>query len=204
MPVVTWLRALSALGAMVEATTAFRERRVSSSAPSVPSATLEPTNALETRLANVVVAALREAFDRDRARFDLERDVHEGAQARHERAVRLEWLRQTGAHVLGQTRHLAVLAVAVWLASIAAAVWLGELSWLPKVLLGLGWLAFVATIALAFVTHQRVTDWLAHSALQTASTGDDAGVPGSHGQIAMPWLFVAGVCLTGASFLTQL
>ena len=32
-----------------------------------------PLGQLETRLAGVVVAALKEAFDRDRARMDLER-----------------------------------------------------------------------------------------------------------------------------------
>ena len=43
--------------------------------------------ALETRLAGVVVAALKEAFDRDKARMDLERETLEAERARAERAL---------------------------------------------------------------------------------------------------------------------
>ena len=129
MALVTWIRALSALGTVAEATRAFRDARgvtrTPAGTPATAPATVETVSGLETRLANVVVSALREAFERDRARFDLERDVQVVEQARREQALRLEWLRQTGTQALSQTRALAGLALLAWLASVVAAVWLG-------------------------------------------------------------------------------
>src|ERR1700694_3470366 len=51
---------------------------------------------LEPRLTGVVVAALKEAFDRDSRRLDLEREQVEAERVRAERALRLELLRQAG------------------------------------------------------------------------------------------------------------
>src|SRR6187551_3229109 len=49
---------------------------------------------IETRLTNVVVAALKEAFDRDHARLELERAQLEEQRRRSEEALRLELRRQ--------------------------------------------------------------------------------------------------------------
>ena len=54
---------------------------------------------LQTRLAGVVVAALKEAFDRDTRRLELEREQMEREHERAERALRLELLRQAGDRV---------------------------------------------------------------------------------------------------------
>src|SRR5678809_270454 len=50
---------------------------------------------IEARLTNVLVAALKEAFDRDHARLDLERAHLEEQRRRAEEAARLELRRQT-------------------------------------------------------------------------------------------------------------
>src|SRR6187399_3218507 len=50
---------------------------------------------IEARLTNVVVAALKEAFDRDHARLELERAQIEEQRRRGEETLRLELRRQT-------------------------------------------------------------------------------------------------------------
>src|SRR6266498_4894579 len=52
------------------------------------------TGHIEARLTNVVVAALKEAFDRDHARLELERAQIEAQRKRAEDAMRLELRRQ--------------------------------------------------------------------------------------------------------------
>src|SRR5207247_1127443 len=55
---------------------------------------------LEARLAGVVVAALKEAFDRDTRRLELERAELEAERERADRALRLELRRQAGDRAL--------------------------------------------------------------------------------------------------------
>src|SRR5207247_2431951 len=59
---------------------------------------------LEARMTNVVVAALKEAFDRDARRLELERDQAEGERLRAERMLKLELLRQAGDREIGRLR----------------------------------------------------------------------------------------------------
>src|SRR5712691_12962167 len=62
---------------------------------------------LETRLAGVMVAAVREAFDRDSRRLELEREQLEIERARADRAQRLELWRQAGEREIGRLRLVA-------------------------------------------------------------------------------------------------
>ena len=71
-----------------------------------------PLGGLEARLAGVVVAALKEAFDRDTRRLELERAELEAERERAERALRLELRRQAGDREIGRLRLLAGIAVA--------------------------------------------------------------------------------------------
>src|SRR5438034_10739902 len=73
---------------------------------------------LETRLAGVVVAALKEAFDRDSRRLELEREEIETERARAERTLRLELLRQAGEREIGRLRLIAASAVVSWLGTL--------------------------------------------------------------------------------------
>ncbi len=200
MAFVTWLRALNAVGTVADATRMFRGRGAVDSSP----APVDDTGALETRLANVVVAALREAFDRDRTRLDLERDFHRAEQLRNERALRLEWLRQTGTHALDQTRHLVVLSVVVWIASAAAAGWLAPLGEVSKWCLGLGWVTLGAAVAAAFLTHQHLTTWLAQRATDLDTPPELPGMPKFTAQTWLPWLFLGGFLLSALSLAAEL
>ena len=196
MAFVTWLRALNAVGTVAEATKLFRGARGSSRAPE----TTVETGAtdLETGLANVVVAALKEAFDRDRARFDLERDEREAERAHAQQALRLEWLRQTGTHALGQVRLMTIFSLAVWVVSAAAVGFLAPVPAVPKILLGLGWGTLTAALGAAFVAHQRLTAWLATEPLDPTS---EVRLPRVAAQVALPWLLLTGFILTASSLI---
>ena len=74
-----------------------------------------PGGALEARLAGVVVAALKEAFDRDTRRLEIEREQVAVERERAERALRLEVRRQAGDREIGRLRLLAGGVLAVWL-----------------------------------------------------------------------------------------
>ena len=92
MALATWLRAMSAVGTV--------RKRPGTFAVLTRPRTRHPRNPIQPSRSRsgspgVLVAALREAFDRDRARFDLEQAVHDAEAARRERALRLEWIRQT-------------------------------------------------------------------------------------------------------------
>src|SRR5215471_11561855 len=73
---------------------------------------------LEARLAGVVVAALKEAFERDNRRLELEREQMEAERRRAERALRLELRRQAAERDMGRLRLVAGLAAASWLGTL--------------------------------------------------------------------------------------
>ena len=95
---------------------------------------------LETRLAGVVVAALKEAFDRDTRRLELEREQVEAERARAERALRLELLRQAGEREIGRLRLIAGVAVASWLGTLFFSTRVIGGGAGPKAAIGCGWL----------------------------------------------------------------
>lgn len=208
MPFVTWLRALNAVGTVAEATRFFSGSGQASDQTPAPSE--GPGGSLETRLANVVVAALREAFDRDRARFDMERELHSAAEARRAQELRFEWLRHLATQAMTQTRHLAMLSVVVWIASVIAAGWLAPVGTTVKLLLGVGWGGLSAAMTAAFMTHQRLAGWLALGALggaassETTSTPATGELPEFRAQTLLPWLFLCGFLMTAAGVVVGL
>src|SRR3970282_850141 len=106
-----WMRVLDAVGGLVELSGRFRRRGAGEE--TLTGATARPGGALETRLAGVVVAALKEAFDRDSARMELERSQVEAERRRAEQALRAELHRQAAERALAHLRMVAVIAVAV-------------------------------------------------------------------------------------------
>src|SRR5262249_29246219 len=110
---VPWLRILEAL---IGVTDLARSRKIKSMATENEALQqadpgLRALGGLEARLAGVVVAALKEAFDRDTRRLELEREQIEAERKRAERALQLELLRQTGDREIGRLRLLAGVAV---------------------------------------------------------------------------------------------
>jgi hypothetical protein len=193
MGIGQWMRVLDAVGGFVELSSKFR-RRAPEEEPLT--ATGARPGGLETRLAGVLVAALKEAFDRDSARLDLERSQIEGERQRAEQALRAELRRQAAERALTHTRLIAMLAVGVWALSAALGVWLpGMRETIPRTLLGLGWAASFAALGCAFAAWRSILTW-----------SPDAAGEGKEPLTATlaPWLLVAALTLVGASLLSGL
>src|SRR3954467_2824400 len=102
-----WLRVIDTVTGL--ARTAARLRSTFEAPTDITDGT---SRSLETRLAGVVVAALKEAFDRDRARMDLERTHVEAARRRAQGALAAELRRQTADRPVAQLKLLAIMAIA--------------------------------------------------------------------------------------------
>jgi hypothetical protein len=148
---------------------------------------------LEARLTNVVVAALKEAFDRDHARLELERAQLDEQRRRAEEAMRLELRRQAADRELGRLRLLAGTALVGWIASLfVLGLRLETASTIARVVLGGGWLMLLGALASAFTAQGRVSAYVPEG-----SRPVDAG-PGA---AAALWLLVGGLALAAVSVL---
>jgi len=186
-----WMRVVDAVTGLAQ----FVGRKAGGSVgPSVPAAGL---GGLETRLAGVVVAALKEAFDRDRVRMDLERAQIEAERRRAEQALEAELRRQAAERALAQLRLIAVMAVGAWMLSAALAIWLPNMrTLLPRIALGAGWACSFAALGCAFAGGQQASAW-------TVVAGSTS-TPHSTAAGAAPWLLLASLGLIGASLLLAL
>jgi hypothetical protein len=151
---------------------------------------------LEARLAGVVVAALKEAFERDSRRLDLEREQAAAEHLRAELALRLELRRQAGDRELARLRLMAVVAVASWIGTLFFSVRLIGGSPGARVALGAGWALLLAAVAAAFAGQSS-----AGRALAPDDLDRDGTVPSSVAGALAPWLIVLGLALVGLSVL---
>jgi hypothetical protein len=196
-----WMRVLDTLSGLVQGS--GRARRPDSTDSSSPPATVAgpggPFGQLEARLAGVVVAALKEAFDRDSARLELERSHIEAERARAEEALRAELRRQAGDRLLLQLRLVAIMAIGTLGLSAALAAWLpGMRDGVARALLGGGWLFAIATLGFAFAAGQQIAAWSAEPRNTAAQS------PQFPASAATPWLLIAALILTSASLLLAL
>ena len=192
-----WLRIIdAALGV----TDLVRSRKVRPADAEGPDVRLAPgaLGGLETRLAGVVVAALKEAFDRDTRRLELEREQLEAERRRAERAIRLELLRQAGDREIGRLRLLAGIAVASWMGTLFFSVRVMSGSVASRALLAAGWAMLLAAVAMAFKGQSTVARALEGAAQSLDSP--DAKPSAGAGEVA-PWLIVVGLGLVGAAVL---
>jgi hypothetical protein len=195
MAFAQWMRVLDAVGGLVQLTGRFRPPDLSAG----PSASSGPLGQLETRLAGVLVAALKEAFDRDSARLELERTQIEAERERAETALRAELRRQAAERSLGQLRLVAVMAIGMWGLSAALGSWLPGTGQPPaRILLGFAWALTLATLGAAFSGWQQISAWSADT--QRVRSAEPASV----GATWAPWLFLASLALTGLSVLVAL
>jgi hypothetical protein len=140
------------------------------------------TGPIEARLTGIVVAALKEAFDRDRSRLDLERTQLEEQRRRAEEAMRLELLRQATDREVGRLRLLAGTAMVGWLASLLIlAVRVDVMAVSGRTILAAGWMLLLGAIAASF----------------TAQKAPESGRSG----MAALWLLVAGLAATAISVI---
>ena len=148
---------------------------------------------LETRLTNVLVAALKEAFDRDHARLELERAQLEEQSRRAEEAMRAEMRRQAADREIGRLRLLAGTALVGWIASVVMfAVRLDAASSASRALAAGGWLLLLAALGAAFTAQGRIN---AHAA--DSSGRVEAGPAGA----AALWLLIAGLAVAAIGLL---
>jgi hypothetical protein len=71
---------------------------------------------IEMRLTNVVISALKEAFNRDEARLELERTHLEEQRRRAEETMRIELRKQAADRELSRLRLLGVAGMVAWIA----------------------------------------------------------------------------------------
>lgn len=147
---------------------------------------------VEARLTNVVVAALKEAFDRDHARLELERTQIEEQRRRAEEALRAELRRHAADREIARLRLLAGTALVGWIASVAMLVArLASSSTTSRGIIAAAWLLLLGALGAAFTAQSRV------SASTAEGHSIDAGPMGA----AALWLLVAGLALSAISLL---
>jgi hypothetical protein len=148
---------------------------------------------IEARLTNVVMAALKEAFDRDHARLELERAQIDEQRRRAEEAMRQELRRQAADRELGRLRMLSVTALIGWIAAVSIFVArIASVSLAGKIVMAAGWLLLLATLAVSLAAQGRVADEIVK--------GGDAMVAARAGTIAV-WLLTAGLALAAISLM---
>ena len=186
----TLLKAVDAVMALTEAARRIRGGNQPSMPPpsdpgsaiTVPAAT-GLAGQIEARLTNVVVAALKEAFDRDHARLALERNQLDEQQRRAQEAMRHELQRQATERELGRLRLLAGTAMVGWIVSLALLAWRSPLmSTGGRIVLAAGWVLLLAALGSAFSAMAR-----AHEARS--------------GPQAPMWLLLCGLAATALSIL---
>jgi hypothetical protein len=204
---VGWWRALDILSGLVEVGARLRRGPASTGPGGNPgwksSDSLSTTGSaggpLEARLAGVLVAALKEAFDRDRTRLELEQAQVEAERRRAEDAMRLELRRQAGDRALEQARLLAVLAVAAWLASAILFAFLPGAHAMPaRAVLALAWTLLLGCAGTAFAFHTSAARWLGRLRPGAADPGE---VPSERAGRASGFLLIAGLAALAAALL---
>ena len=191
MAIAGWLQILDTVGNLAQLSGRFRRTG--------PEGEPRPgmLGQLETRLAGVVVAALKEAFDRDRARMDFERAQFEAERRRAEDALRAELRRQAAERAVAQVRTIAIMALGVWMLSAALGVWLPHMrSGAGRWLLGGGWTFLVFTLGCAFFAWQQIESWSASDRLSERSP--------SVAELVAPWLLLLAIALSAAALLVAL
>lgn len=194
-----WLQILDAVIGVTDLARSRKIRKMSQEAADPQQLEAGRTGAglggLETRLAGVVVAALKEAFARDTHRLELEREQLEAERQRAERALRLELRRQACDREIGQLRLLAGVSVASGIGTLflSARLMGGPVS--ARVALGVAWLLLLAAFASSFVAQSAV----AEAASRPEEGAVDSGVAGAFAL----WLIVIALTLVGLAVLVS-
>ena len=151
------------------------------------------TGQIEARLTGVVVAALKEAFDRDRARLDLERAQLDEQRRRAEDALRAEIRRQAADREVARLRLVVGTALGGFIAAVAMmAVRLETASVVSRGISAIGWLLLLTAVAVAFMSQARVS-----ASVSGVSEPVEAGRAGT----AALWLLLAGLACAAIALL---
>ena len=155
----------------------------------------------EAKMAGVLVSALHEAFNRDAARLEAEREQAENERRRAELALQLEVARQAAEREAARLRAVGGLAVIVWLASLLFITVHPLGSGAARVILGIAWACLTGAIAAVFAGYRRVGD----VAGRVPNTGAAAtSQPRFAAAEAASWLAVGGLALAATSLLVSM
>jgi hypothetical protein len=193
---VPWLRVLNAVLGINEIVRVVKGRSAAAAAAADPDqlAARSGGGPLETRLAGVVVAALKEAFDRDHQRLELEREQIEAERVRAERILRIELARRAVDQEIGRLRLLAGVAIASWLGTLFFSARLVGGAPGGRVALGVGWILLLAALAASFAAQSAVTRGLDRTDVRDFVSSGTAGA-------LAPWLLVSGLAIIGLGVL---
>jgi hypothetical protein len=156
-------------------------------------------NQVETRLTNLVVVALKEAFDRDharleleRARLDEERRIAEEERRFAEERARMEAWRRAVDREIARLRFLTGAAIVGWIASVALLVLrLSNMS-------GAGRGVLIA--ASAILLFSVASGFSAQATLGAAIGESDDGLKTTAAAMAL-WFLIAGLATVAISLL---
>ncbi len=197
MGILQWAAVFETVGTLAKMARRMGQGAVEGLAGNPP-ATPAPGQ-LEASLAGVVVAALKEAFDRDSVRMEMERSQLDAERRRAEELLRAELRRQAADRILAQLKLVAVIAVGTWALSAVLGVLLpGMREGIPRLLLGAGWVFALGALGSAFAAWQHVSLHSADPASGGAAVLDHAAA------MYAPWLLITALALTGAGLLTAL
>ncbi len=147
------------------------------------------------------MSALKEAFDRDRAHIEMEREQIEHERKRAAELMRLEMLRQAGEREVANIRSGVVITLVVWVTSVLFMMLHHAPGVVSTVLVAVGWAFLFAALAASFAAYRHVSGLLlraSRDALDPASLGHHPLLP------AVPWLIVTGLACTAAGMLVAL
>lgn len=158
---------------------------------------------IESRLANVVVAALKETFDRDSKRLELERQQIELERARAERALRLELVRQAADREITRVRFMTGLSTATFVATLIFAARVtgpSTTAWISRSMVGLAMLVLLVAIGGSLADQSRLARALDRVALDPDLI-DQMELPERNALAA--WCLLAGLALVAIAVLTS-
>jgi hypothetical protein len=196
-----WLRVIETVSGLIDV-----GQRLKRAAPTGGGSQADPLSApigglggLEARLAGVLVAALKEAFDRDRTRLELEQAQVDAERRRAEEAIRLELRRQEGERAVAHARLLIALAVGAWIASALLLVFVpGVRVMPPRGVLALGWTLLLGSAGTAFASYYQVASWLGRLRPGAADPGSP---PSDTMGRTSGFLLIAGLAALAAALL---
>lgn len=143
--------------------------------------------AFDSQVAGVMVAALKEVFDRDQRRLELERERLEAERERAERAMRFELARQAGERDVARHRFTTLVALVGWLGTVVVGTWIVH-SISGRVVLGAGGLLLLGALGTSFIAQSRALTLLG----RVDPTGPSIEPVGGAALLA-PWLILAGL-----------
>jgi len=115
---------------------------------------------VEMRLTNVVISALKEAFNRDEARLELERAHLEEQRRRAEETMRMELRRQAAEREISRLSLLGVVGMIGWIASILLLVLRRDASHVTQGLLIAAAILSLCSLGSAFIAQGRINAYV--------------------------------------------